>query len=235
MDWFMEFLKRTPEYQNFGWNALFISSAGTVVLTLFQAYGLCKQGERIWKTKSAASVSFVFMGYSMFYFLAFLVYGIKQLSIAIICNGALSIFYIPIILGTSKFKWITGKEIFLLLLFTCMPVPFFYFGKKVQDIVLMAYLVGVIITLIQQTDETLNWSQTGKLIGIPSSLDQKFLVAFMVTNVFWFVYAWFTKNWPLVIFNPISFMFMGTNLMLIRKKPEKKESFCISCKSFNKE
>src|SRR3989338_6477810 len=114
MDWILGMLARSVEYQNIGWNPLFLGALGTMFFTMLQAYGIWKQGRRVWESCSGAGVSATFFGYAMFYFLAFLVYGAERWSIAMTINGCLGFLHIPIIAGLHRFKGFTRRERILL-------------------------------------------------------------------------------------------------------------------------
>ncbi len=208
METIIEFLKKTPEYQNFGMNALTVSAIGATAFTFLQAWGVRKQGNRIWNTKEGESVSVMFIGYSMFYFFAFLIYGAERLSITMTLNGLLALFHIRVMRGLLKFKGFTNIEWIWLFGFAILMVPgMLLLRGGEQEIFLLVLLFGIIFTLTRQTYEVWRAKSAG-------ALEPKYLYVFLITNVFWFVYAMFVGAWPLMIFNPMAFILFTVNLAL---------------------
>lgn len=216
MEWFLEWLRQTQEYRNFGLNPLFISATLTVVFTIVQGYGLFQQSGRVWRDRSGESLSVIFFGYAMFYFLAFMLYGAQKQSIAMTLNGALGYVHIPILAGILKFKGFTRKEWLFLGMFSLMVPAFLVLKGDLLEIMLMACLFGILVTLGKQTIETWSFVKLRRTGGAdkPIALEPKFLLAFMTTNVFWFVFALYIASWPLIIFNPLAFLLIGTNYVL---------------------
>lgn len=207
MDYLTELLKRTPEYQQFGMNALTVSAFGATIFTFLQGWGVRKLGNRIWNTKEGESVSVTFIGYSTFYFLAFLIYGAERLSITMTLNGLLALFHIRVMRGLLKFKGFTNIEWVWLFGFAILMVPgMLLLRGGEQEIFLLVLLFGIIFTLIRQTYEVWRAKSAG-------ALEPKYFYTFLITNVFWFVYAMFVGAWPLMIFNPMAFVLLSINLM----------------------
>lgn len=211
MDYLTELLKRSPEYQQFGMNALTVSALGATIFTFLQGWGVRKLGNRIWETRSGDSVSVIFIGYSMLYFFAFIVYGAQKLSITMTFNGLLALLHIRIMRGLLKFKGFTSLEWFCLVVFGIVMIPgmFFFHGEK-QELFLLVLLFGILATLVPQTYGL--WKS--KSVG---ALDPRYLYVFLATNVFWFTYAAVIGSWSLMIFNPIAFIFILINLRLYYK------------------
>ncbi|MDO8556858.1 MAG: hypothetical protein Q7R98_00110 [Candidatus Jorgensenbacteria bacterium] len=216
MEWFLEILRKTLEYQNFGFNELFISAVATVIFTVLQGYGVLMQGRRIWRERSGESISVTFFSYATFYFLAFLVYGAEKWSIAMVFNGVLGFVHIPILAGLLKFKGFTRNEWILLGAFSTMVPAFFILDGEPQEVFLMICLLGILATLVKQTLDT--WSyvklrRSGRA-DKPIALEPRFLVSFMATNAVWFIIALCIGNWPLAVFNPLAFLLIGVNLTM---------------------
>lgn len=208
MESIIEVLKKTPEYQSFGMNALTMSAIGATVFTFLQGWGLWKQGRSIWDKRSGKSISVIFIAYSMFYFLAFCFYGAQRSSITMTFNGLLFLIHIPIMLGLLEFKGFTRFEWALICIFAVgMPTGIFVLQRDAREIFLMILLFGILATLVRQTYEVYK-------AKVPGALEPKYLYVFLFTNVFWFTYAFTIGNWPLMVFNPCAFVLLGVNLVL---------------------
>jgi len=205
-----EFLGRTVEYQNWGANAATFSFLVTVFFTCLQGWSLFAQNATIRRNRSGESLSTTFFIYTGCYFFMFLVYGITKNSIAFMFNGCLGIPYIPIVLALYRFKGFQGGDwVALVLSLLMIPVVVMLEGAW-QDMFVLTGLFGIIIPLVGQVREMYRAKSSG-------SVEPKFVVTFMVANIFWFTYGLTTGQWIFVVFNLISFLVLATALILYRR------------------
>ncbi|PKM91493.1 hypothetical protein CVU82_02760 [Candidatus Falkowbacteria bacterium HGW-Falkowbacteria-1] len=196
------------EIQNWGFNSLTISSLMTMVFTIFQAYGFTKQGQKIWRRRSAKSLSAPFFFLFFFYFIAFIFYGLSKNSLAMVFNGLLFIPCIPVVMGIIKFKGLSLLD-FLSFIFAAAIVPIMIVTNQ-KDIFVFILLVISLTTLATQPLTMIREGSRG-------SVEIKFVVVFLLTGVFWFVYALSINNWPLQIFNFVAVILYCLILFLYRK------------------
>src|SRR4030043_255058 len=103
-------MKEFMEVRNFGWNLMTFSFVTTLFFTLLQAYALIKQNQRILKTRSGESVSFIFFSYYGFSALAVIVYGLHKGSLALVINGLIGFLAMLVIINLLRFKKINLWE-----------------------------------------------------------------------------------------------------------------------------
>jgi uncharacterized protein with PQ loop repeat len=180
------------EIQNWGFNALIISALLTVVFTVFQGYGFIRQSQKIWKKKSAESLSAPFFFLLFFYFIAFTFYGFSKNSLAIIFNSLLFLPCAPIVIGIIRFKKLTRFDIASLIL-TVPIVPIMILTKE-KDVFLLILLIISLAILVTQPFEMLKAKSRG-------SVEIWFVIIFLATSVFWFIYSSVSGNWALQLFN----------------------------------
>ena len=217
-DFLMGLLKSTVEYQNWGYNALTFSAIGTFLFTFLQMWSFGQQNKRIWSSRSGEAVSVPMFSYWLFYWTAFLIYGVFGKSIAIVFNSLMFLTTIPILLGLYKFKGFVRREKILFGIFSLIPVAMFYCPQAQKPALLLALLMGVLFSIALQPYEIWQKKSAG-------SVEPKLLVVFAVTAVFWFAYGIITKDIPLMIFNPLAIVVLLITLGLWRKyrKHEKGE------------
>lgn len=208
----MNFLRSTIEWQQWGMNILTVSSTGAIILALFQAWSFTRQGMAIWRERSGDSVSVKMFVYLLFYLISFVIYGISMKKITMIINGLLFIPVISIVAGLIRFKPFTRIERYCLPLFSTMPIAMFFAPYK--QALFFCMLVGLLIAFSCPPLEI--WRN--KDAGV---VEIRVVVASMVTNLFWTIYALRVWDVPLIIFNPLSFFLMVTTLCLWRKYQRK--------------
>jgi len=209
----LEIIRNTVEYKNFGLNVLTISAIATIMFSFVKGYGIVKQGNEIWKKKSGESVSPIFFFYNLFFFSIFFIYGIEEKSLAIICNGSLFLFYIPILIGLKKYKGFSSREIFGAMIMSLVIPAVFFFDKR--QVVFTFSLIAV-VAVIAQTKEIWKTKNFG-------AFSLKYLQTFFITSIFWSVYYTVTKNWLLLTLNIAETTALGIALILEKKwrKPKR--------------
>lgn len=222
MEWLIDLLESTVEYREFTENGFFslgiLTALGTVAFTFAQAYGAWEQGRTIWRKRSGEGMSSIMILYSTCYFFAFIVYGAWRTSIAMVFNGLLGFVFIPAVMGLWRFRGFRVRDWVCLAVFLAL-VPLMALVEW-KDLLLLVSLGGVIVTVIPQTVAAYRAWQKGD----PGAIEPKFFAMFMATNAFWFVYALAIGNWPLQIFNPVSFTNLGLALAfwwLAKRKAER--------------
>lgn len=210
METLTDFWLSCPEYQRWGLNALTFSFLATVFFTALQGWSLLKQSRKIWKNRSGTSVSVYAFTYFAGYYLVFSTYGFQVRSLAIILNGFLFFVHVPILLGLWRFEKYSCKEVFFTVIVMSAFVLLFILDEKQKDLLLFTGLMGILWALTMQIAEIIRTRKTG-------SVEPRFIIVFMATAVFWFIYAIVIGNWPLIVFNPLSFCALLLILLLYLK------------------
>ena len=201
-------MKEIIEIQHWGWNPIIITSFLTICFTIFQGYGIVKQSQKIWRTKSGKSISTFAFFFGCFYFFSFIFYGLEKMSLAIIFNGLLGFLYLPIVIGLIKFKKFKLYEKILLPI-TALVIPVMIMTAE-KDLLLFILLMVTLITIVTQVLEIRKEKSRG-------SVEIKFVVIFLLTNIFWLIYAFIIGNWPLEIFNSLAIVVYSWGICLYKK------------------
>ncbi len=203
-------IRETIEYQNWGWNMATVSFFATLFFTLWQGLSLLQQNSTIRNKRSGEALSVSFFAYSGSYFFAFLVYGLTKHSIAMTFNGLLGMPYIPILFALHRYKGFESADWFAILFFPLMVPTIILLEESGRDLFVLCGLFFILIPLIGQT-----WGMyKTKNVG---AVEPKFLKAFMASGIFWFAYGLSGGGWIFVVFNPISFVVLGTALTLYHR------------------
>ena len=200
-----ELLARTIEFQNWGMNVLTFSFLATLFFNAFQFWGFYKQNQTIWRNRSGLSVSLLLFSYYTAFFLAFLVYGLQNASIAIITGGISGFMCLPIFIGLYKFKdtqiW---EKVVAFSLFLIIPIMAVTSRKDA----LLSVLLGVAgLFLLHQLHEIWATKKSG-------SVDPRMISVFVASTMFWTVYSVSIGNLVLGIFNPFACVIYSTILFL---------------------
>lgn len=204
----LEIIKKTIEYQEFGLNALTISAVATILFTFLQAYGICKQAKEIRDKESGEAIASVFFFYNFFYFFIFFVFGIMENSLAIVINGALCFFYLPILYGLKKYKKFSKKDITLIILMLIASSSVFFYPHK--DQILFSFSFISLFVIAKQFKEFIKEKSLG-------AFSLKYLQMFFITSIFWCIYFAATGQWLLEITCVIGTMLYALILILQRK------------------
>lgn len=188
-------MEKFVEIQNWGLNALTISFLMTIFFTFFQAYGFIKQGQKIWKKRSAKSLSPPFFFLLFFWFIAFIIYGFNKNSLAMIINGLLFIPCISVVAGIINFKRLTIFE-FLSFIMAASVIPIMIVVKNKEIFVFVVMMISLAVLLGQLVVMVRAKSR--------GSVEIKFAIVFLTTAVFWFIYSYSIGDWALEVFNSVS-------------------------------
>lgn len=209
-------MKEFIEVQNWGLNLIVLSSLMTVVFTIIQGYGFIKQGQKIWREKSAKAISPQFFFLFFFYFLAFIFYGISKLSLAMAFNGLLFLTCIPVVVGVIKFKKLKVLDWISFFSFMLIVPAMILLDNKDKDILTSSLLLVSLIVLLIQLFGIIKEKSTG-------SMEIKFIIIFFSTSVCWLVYSFLIGNWPLQIFNSFAAVIYLLIILLYRKYNKKRK------------
>lgn len=200
----IDFIKATYEYKHWGVNLMTFCFFATVFFTFFQCWSFLKQNSAIWKS-NGKSVSVTLFGYWCFYFITFGIYGFYKHTAAMMINGLTGIFCIPILIGLYKKKGFTKGEKFFLCVAPAM-IPIIVMIQQ-KDTFIMMLLFGILFAASFQPYEIWKKKDAG-------SVDIRIIIVFSAASVFWFFYALKINNWPLIVFNPLSFIILSVTYAL---------------------
>jgi uncharacterized protein with PQ loop repeat len=208
------FLINSREYQAWGYNGLTFGFLATVIFTILQAYGLTMQGKIIWDEGKAESLSGLFFAYSLFYFFTALIYGICSNSLALVLNGLLGFFCLPIVLGIYKFEYSSGLEKICAGL-CCLMLPAMYWIEDLnnKDWFFLVLLFGILAFMLLQIKKMYDAKQRG-------ALKLLYLIIFILTAMFWLYYSIEIGNQPIQIFSVLALiLYCPIIWMYIKFKP----------------
>lgn len=206
----MDLLKDTLEYRNWGMNIATLSFVGTMFFTVLQGWALFAQNGTIRRERSGESIAVVYFVYGFCYFAAFFVYGVAKLSIAMALNGLLFVPYLPILVALMRYKGFSSGDWILFVLFSLMIPAVEVLKGNARDVFVLVTLFGCLVPGVFQIAEILRTRS-------PGAIDPRFIVAFMGSSVFWFLFGTMTGNWIFIAFNPVSFALLGVTLALYLK------------------
>lgn len=185
-------MEKFIEIENWGFNSIIISSLITVLFTFLQGYGIIKQAQKIWRSKSVKSLSTFFFFFLFFYFIILILYGLNKNSLTMIFNGLLVFTSIPVVVGILKFKTLSFIEKISIPIMMLM-IPAMIVVKN-KDVLFFIILFVSWITLLFQLINMIREKSRG-------SIEIKFILIQLITVIFWSIYSFGIKNWPLEIFN----------------------------------
>jgi uncharacterized protein with PQ loop repeat len=171
------------ELDSLGWNPKTISSIGTVVFGILGSYGLIMQALKIWRGKSALSVSTPWSLIFTFMFAAYLIRGLDMNSAVMIAQGALRvIFYLPVIIGILWFKGFSRSEWALTVTFIMLMTVMIVVPKVHGEIFIFAGILGIAGVTLQGM--TIWKNKTAGAVSL------NLLVIYTLSIIFWIWYAY---------------------------------------------
>jgi hypothetical protein len=201
------FYQDLVEFKQFGFNAVTISALATVIFTLIEAYGLIRQNRIIRNKRSAKSIANPVFIYFAFMFAIMLVYGVARKEGTLIFNGCLFVCFIPIVLALYKFKGFFNTDILLFFVGAISLIAMIFLSMKEMEIIFTFFSFGSILILILQSREI--WKQ--KSVG---EVDPVLIATYIVSEIFWMIYAFKTNDLPLLLIVTLSFMALVSTAVL---------------------
>ena len=193
------------EFQQFGWNKATVGAIAVLFFTIAEAFGLLKQNKAIWEYKSGESIANTLFIYFSFMFAIFVVYGSKRKEGAVIVNGLLFIFFIPILCGLHKFKGFSAADKLLMLVGVISLGAMLFL--RIKELIFVIYSLGGIIALAAQPWEI--WKK--KSSGV---VEIKLLIIYFVSTLFWIVYSSSAKDYPLMLIAVLSILILSATIIL---------------------
>jgi len=177
------------EFRHLGFNVFTLSAIATIIFTVFEAWGLYKQSKLIRKKKSGQSLDNYLFIYLIFMFVASLVYGVEINSLALIINGCLVLFCVPVLLGLRKYKGFNVKEkLFFTFCFIVLAIMMLTAVKKFMFVLIM---FGIILALLSQLLEINKNKDSG-------AVEIKLILVYFVSTFFWVIYSFLANDLPLL-------------------------------------
>ena len=205
LEFFIDLLKQSHEWQHWGLNVATFSSVSITVLALFEAWGLRNQIRTIWKEESGESVSVLLFSYRTGYYSLFLPFGIYAGSIVISLNSLLAIFCAVIVYGLSKYKSWTLYEKVIAGVAPLMPIAMILLPWK--DAMYVGFSMVLLGTALWQVVELYRAKS-------PGALDIRLLSIYVFASFVWLVFAYVVGNVGLMITTPIAFSTMLATALL---------------------
>jgi uncharacterized protein with PQ loop repeat len=208
-DSIVSIVRESKEAQAFGWNALTATFIFTVAFTIVQAWGFFMQGARIFRERKADAVSVPLSMYSLWYFVAFFMYGVSVHSLGMMINSLLAILYIPIVVGIVMY----GKRLYAIvwcIVCTLLPVGMAIVANKDQYFFAMFVIV---IGFIATQPLEIWWKENA------GAVEPKMYYASISATTFWFFYGCAIGNWVIIVLNPVLLVTFAVTLYFCRRYP----------------
>ncbi len=211
-----DILKQTIEWRSWGWNPVTLTFLLTILFTLIDGWGYKKQGETIWKNRSAESVSAITFFYEAFLCYSYAIYAVFVGSMAILFNGLiLGYSIIPIFHGMFKFKRLRKGEKICCALFSLMIPAMFFLPWKGE--MFFVFMLAGLTALVAQPLEIWRNKNAG-------DVDIRSMIVFTLGVFFWASYGFFVGRSSeahsaevgliLGIVNSIAFLLYGSIVLL---------------------
>ena len=192
------------EFKSFGWNATTIGLVGTIIFTIFQAWGLTRQFKTIARKQSGKSIPVLLFSSFVGVYLAFGLYGYRIHSLAMIINGLLGFLYLRVYIAAVQFPdsdgWKLWHALFLLL------IPAMYYSTHPQEL-LGIILFGATSLLLQSPYEIFQKKSAG-------AVEPRFLATFTASASFWIIYSIGIRDWVVFASNAIAVLVMIATFIL---------------------
>ncbi len=173
------------EYQQWGWNALTLSFLATVLLSIFDGYGLWDQRRKIKEEESVRSLGTIWFLNQMFVFAQFLLYGIYIRSFALAFHGLEFFLHLPILLYIWKYHWkekgTTAWEKFWLGTFVLTTAGIIALPEWRTELFSVMYLSRLPAFM---NKPWAIWKEKS-----PGVVSIKMVLIFLAGSVFWVIYA----------------------------------------------
>ena len=140
------------------------------------------------------------MAYHGILYAAILVYGLTISSLALILNGLLAVFYVPIMAGLRKFKGFTGLDNVLIAGLVVAILAMILLPYK--SIFFFAFAIGGLVSATLQPLEMVRKKSA-------EGLSIRLIGAILFGNAVWFVYGLSVADWVLIAVNAIAFVIFG--------------------------
>lgn len=182
----VNFVKQTVEYQDYqvrGISAISLILIVGIISSVIQGWGMLKQNSRIWSNRSGVAIPLTFFAFQFFYFMAYLIYGYKIKSGALIVNNLVGILYLPIIIGLIKFKLREHKSFRRELYvspFLALIIPCVIFIKSEWSLVAILVLAAGVFTHL--IIEILRKREL-------SNIEPKYIVSVIIGSAMWLWYG----------------------------------------------
>ncbi|MFA5131648.1 MAG: SemiSWEET family transporter [Patescibacteria group bacterium] len=184
----VNFFQGLIEYRDFIEHGHFTSVSIVVLIALLtaiiQAWGMLKQSKKIWQNQSGETLPLTFFAFQFFYFMSYLIYGIKIGSGSIILNNLVGFFFLPIIAGLIKFKLKENGSFRKELLFSpffVLVIPCILFIKEEWSL-----LVVLVLALFVFTHLVRELFRTKKVRNI----EPRFILSIIAGSSIWLFYGW---------------------------------------------
>jgi len=183
------------EYQNWGWNAIIVSSFATIILAFLQyRLGIWNQYLTIKKANSVKSISAGWHGYFTFLFVTIGVYGWHHHSVAMVFNSILATGHFLIFWEIIRRRKMTKTEKSVIAIAVCMP---FAMGLSPwKESMLLVANIGNIFSLSMQSWTIWRNQDAGEV-------DSQLLLVYLVATIFWVVYSFAIGAWAMEIITTV--------------------------------
>ena len=202
------------EIENFGYNIMTVGFIGASVLSGVIIWGLYKQNQKIWHSKSAESISVLYFSYAFFSVINGIVYGLAADSLLIIATNSIYFFlYCGIFSGLYKFRGFSNQEKLFSLAYLA-GIALMIFSEK-KDLLLVIYCFGGYASMMKQIYEVIKNKSAGQL-------EVRLFMIYWVSVTFWIMYSYGIRNYTYLGLCMTNFTLLTISIILMIKYPAPK-------------
>ncbi|MFA5155152.1 MAG: hypothetical protein WC453_01855 [Patescibacteria group bacterium] len=204
----IQFLQKSVEVGNFGFNLTTASALLTIVLSTYQMWGVTQQIKTINRKRSAEMIIMPLFVFGFYYLYIALLYGLYAGRLAVVYNGLSTFFYLAMLMAAWRYQKMKPIDYLTLSLFSLMiPMMIMIPDKKSAYMSCAAVmLLGMLIQLI--------YVIVKKKKGV---LETKLIDAYIVTNSSWLIYGILTRDWAFQISSAVGLSLLIPLSILLRK------------------
>lgn len=159
--------------------ALFVALISAAV----QAWGILRQTKLLKTNKSAAALPLTFFAFQFFYFMAYLIYGLKIGSVSLVISNVVGVLFLPIIFTLIKFKRkenVSFKSELLVSPFLALIIPCVVFIKKEWSLIAVLILATIVFTHL--VVEIIRKREI-------RNIEPRFIISFILCSLVWLWYG----------------------------------------------
>ncbi|MEI6529298.1 MAG: SemiSWEET family transporter [Candidatus Falkowbacteria bacterium] len=154
-----------------------------IISASLQAWGIFRQNKLLKKNKSATALPLSFFAFQFFYFMAYLIYGLKIGSISLMISNVVGVLFLPIIITLVKFKQIENasfKNELLISPLLALIIPCVVFIRKEWSLIAVLILATIVFTHL--VIEIIRKREI-------RNIEPRFIISFILCSLVWLWYG----------------------------------------------
>jgi uncharacterized protein with PQ loop repeat len=202
---FFDWVSGSVEAQKWSEVVVRVSFFATVIATMFTMWATYSQARKIRENRSGESVSVLMFSYLSWMFVAYGYFGYWAHSVAIVFNSLCAIPYFLVLWNLWKYKGFTRAELLWSLAF---PLQFVAVVVLPWKVTLTTTILSVSLAFMAMQPIEMYRTKSAGFVSM------KYALVFLASLVFWTIFAYKTRQLPLLIVNPAAFIIIGATIWL---------------------